>query len=215
MPPRLSCPQLANCTDYTLSDRILIYTAVKTWKFAPLLLVTHLYVTGCWDWVKMGVRFTAYMMIPVAVSANDRKYSAWNCQHKFGKFTHASNQHCLCQPSKQTEYTGCSICMVPQINNTWKVTLTIIMSVIVCVCVCETLWFSHCEKCRDWGYSGRYSGLRERKWQETGENCKWVASLFVLPTKYYSGVQTRENDMGRACGTCTAVVVGTPHRDYM
>jgi len=49
----------------------------------------------------MGVRFTAYMMIPVAVSANDRKYRAWNCQHKFGKFTHANNQHRLCQSSKQ------------------------------------------------------------------------------------------------------------------
>jgi hypothetical protein len=27
------------------------------------------------------------MMIPVAVSANDRKYSAWDCENKFGKFT--------------------------------------------------------------------------------------------------------------------------------
>jgi len=72
----------------------------------------------------MGVRFTAYMMIPVAVSANDRKYSAWNCQHKFGKFTHASIQHHLCQSGKQTEYTGCSLRTVLQVNNiTWKVTV--------------------------------------------------------------------------------------------
>ena len=56
-------------------------------------------------------------------------------------------------------------------------------------------------QCSRTGSWGKYFNLRARKKKEAGENCIIRSLFIVFLSKYNSGDQIKEDEMGGACGT--------------